>query len=99
MTPFITNYLGERAAEFKSSESFFKRHVVSRLTYALMVMASLVARVADGIIGVLAAVGSFCYLGTNEQLNVTAFKGFQAVTNLRDIFIYSIKCMNPWAKT
>lgn len=52
----------------------------NQLPYGLWVIATLVARVADAIIGMLAAVASICFLGTREDLNNTAFIAFQGST-------------------
>lgn len=98
---FITNgvskYMSKAAIEFSFSQNVFKRHVLSRLTYALMGIASLVTRAVDGAIGLVAAAFSIITAGKFESLNNLAYRGLQAPGIIGDLFSCAIKFINPWA--
>lgn len=98
---FITNgvrkYMSKAAIEFSFSQNVFKRHVLSRLTYALMGIASLVTRAVDGAIGLVAAAFSIITAGKFESLNNLAYRGLQAPGIIDDLFSSAIKFINPWA--
>jgi hypothetical protein len=53
----ISQSLKLSALEFRKSDNFLKKEVASRLTYALLALASLVTRAVDGAMGIL--VGTF----------------------------------------
>lgn len=82
-----------------NSDNFLKRHVTSRLTYALLALSYLVARVVDGVIGILAAGFSIVTVGKFTSLNNLAFRALHAPCILKDLFFCIIKIMNPWAST
>ena len=87
----------ECADAFRDSDSIFKRHVASRLTYALAGLSCIVTRVADGIIGLGAAGLSVICFGTNHKLNSLAVRGLQATRLITDLFISAVVIINPWA--
>jgi hypothetical protein len=80
-----------------NSENFFKKHVASRLTYVLMAIASVVTRIADFFIGLVAALLSLLTFGKFETINNIAFRALQAPAMLKDLFYCTIKFINPWA--
>ncbi len=100
---FITHYVWEalrnKAHDFYNSSNWGKRHIASRLTYALLAIASLVTRAVDGIIGVIAAGVSFLTLGKIESINNLAYRALQAPGIVKDLFYCTIKFINPWAGT
>lgn len=97
---FITNQISTAlkalALNYLSSENVFKRHIASRLTYALLAISSVVTRVADGIIGSVAAVLSLLTLGKVESMNNLAYRGLQIPGIIKDLFYCAAKIINPW---
>ncbi|MCH9608908.1 MAG: hypothetical protein S4CHLAM45_05740 [Chlamydiales bacterium] len=80
------------AKNFTSS----KKEIASRLTYMVALVASLIARLFDGIIALGALIGSFATLGHWEKANITAVAGFCGLGEIiADLFAYSIKIINP----
>ena len=82
-----------------NSDNFLKRNVASRLTYALLAISCLVARVVDGIIGIPAAGLSILTGGKFESLNNLAYRTSQAPGIITDLFYCTIKFINPWTGT
>lgn len=89
--------LSTAAQNYRTSNNFITRHVVTRLTYVLIAVSSLVTRAVDGVIGALAATFSILCFGQSTYLNDLAFKGLQAPEIVSDLLICLIKCINPWA--
>lgn len=85
------------AKECYSSDNFLKRHVASRLTYALLAVACLVTRAVDGVIGIVAALFSLATLGQFRKLNIIAYRGLQAPGIISDLFYCVVKVINPYA--
>lgn len=81
------------------SNNFLKRHVASRLTYALLAVSCLVTRAVDGIIGILAAGLSILTVGKFESLNNLAYRTLKAPGIINDLFYCTIKFINPWSGT
>ncbi len=100
---FITHYVSEAlkdvARNCYNSDNFLKRHVASRLTYLLLVISSVITRLMDGIIGVMAAILSFATFGKVESINNLAYRGLQATGIVQDVFYCTTKIINPWAGT
>lgn len=96
---FIREPLKEVARSCYDSDSLLKRHVASRLTYALLAIASVVTRAVDGVIGVPAAALSLLTLGKFESLNHLAYRGLQVPGIINDLFYCTIKLVNPWTGT
>jgi hypothetical protein len=83
--------------KISKSQNFFNRHIVSRLCFALLAMASLVTRVVDGLIGVLAASVSLLTLGYFHNVNQIAYQNLQAPGIITDIFVCILGILNPQA--
>lgn len=79
-----------------NSDNFLKRHVSSRLTYALLAISCLVTRVADGVIAIPTAGLSILTGGKFVPLNNLAFRTLQAPSLIDDLFYCTIKFINPW---
>lgn len=92
-----TNLLKDVARTCYRSDNFVKRHVISRLTYALLAMASLVTRTVDGIICMPIAAASILTCGTFPTLNNIAYRSLQAPNIINDLFYCIVKFINPWA--
>lgn len=99
ITSYVSEFLKDVARSCYNSDSFLKRHIASRLTYALLAVSSVITRLADGIIGVVAATLSFITLGKEESINNLAYRALQAPGIVNDIFYCTIKLINPWAGT
>ena len=95
----VNNFLKKIANDCYNSNNFLKRHIASRLTYALHAISSLVTRSVDGIIGLLAATFSILSLGKFKLLNNLAYKGLQAPAVIKDFLYCAIKIINPGAET
>ncbi|MGE4574305.1 MULTISPECIES: hypothetical protein [Parachlamydia] len=91
--------LRKKASEYCDANSFFKRHVASRLTYALLALSCVVTRIADGIIGVPIAALSILTAGKFVFLNNLAYRTLQAPSIVGDLFYCTINCINPWTGT
>ena len=94
---FVLPKLKNYANEFSLSNNVFKKHVLSRLTFALTAIAAVVTRVADAAIGLVAAAFSIITLGIYPSLNNLAARGLHAPGVFHDIFYAAIKTINPWA--
>lgn len=83
----------------RESDNFLKKHVASRLTYALLAISCLVTRAVDGIIGVPAAALSILTCGSVKfgSLHNVAYRGLQTTGIIDDLFYCTIKFINPWA--
>jgi hypothetical protein len=99
LSDFIIATLSPIAADFSDSDNFLKRHVASRLTYALLAIACLVTRVVDGIISIPAAALSILTIGQFASINSLAYRTLQAPAIISDLFYYLISFINPWAGT
>jgi hypothetical protein len=95
----VINSLKALARSCYKSDNFLKRHVASRLTYALLAVSCLATRVADGAIGVAAAGLSVLTGGNFESLNNLAYRTLQAPGIINDLFYCTIKFINPWTGT
>lgn len=97
ITHYVFAYLSDKGREYRHSDDLLVKHVASRLTYALAAVACLVARVADGAIGLVAGLFSFFSVGKWESLNNLAGKALQAPGIICDLFYCTIRFINPWA--
>lgn len=77
------------------SNNSFKHHIASRLTYALLAVACVVARAVDGIIGVAAATLSIVTVGKFTRLNDLAWKTLQPTGIIEDLWFCTMHCINP----
>lgn len=87
----------DQAGDYRQSNNFLKRHVATRLTYALMAVSCVVTRLVDGIIGVPAACLSILLVGRCAPMNNIASEGLQATGIINDFFYCTVKFINPWS--
>lgn len=99
ISDIVINSLKNVARACYNSDNFLKRHVASRLTYALLAVSCLVTRAIDGIIGIPAAGLSILTGGKFESLNNLAYRTLQAPGIINDLFYCTIKFINPWTGT
>ncbi len=98
-THYVQSLLIKTLAQgtFRDSNYLFLKHVASRLTFAIAAIACIVARVADAVIGALAAVLSIATFGRVEILNAAAYRGLQFTGIIHDLSYLTTKIINPWA--
>ncbi len=100
---FISNgvilFFKKVAIRCYNSENLLKRHVASRLTYALLAISCLVTRIFDAIIALVAVPVSLWTNGHYQSLNNMAFRSLQAPGIITDLFFCTVKFINPWALT
>jgi hypothetical protein len=77
------------------SESKLYRHTISRLVCALAPVAFVIARIADGIIGIAAAPFALLSGGCCESLNNIAYRGLQAPGLLFDLYRCAVGFIHP----
>lgn len=77
---------------------WYLRHVVSRLLFLSLGLASVVARVIDCAIGIIALPLSFLTLGSFSVINEAAYSGLKIIGIVDDICYSLIKTINPWVK-
>lgn len=99
LSDLVINPLKNIARRCYNSDNFLKRHIASRLTYALLAVSCLVTRAVDGIIGIPAAGLSILTGGKFESLNNLAYRTLQAPGIINDLFYCTIKFINPWTGT
>jgi len=99
LSDLIINPLKDIGRSCYNSNNFLKRHVASRLTYALLAVSCLITRAVDGVIGVVAASLSILTGGKFESLNNLAYRTLQAPGIINDLFYCTIKFINPWTGT
>lgn len=97
ITHEVQSYLKKMARNYYQSDDGLEKHVASRLTYFVLAIASIITRVVDGIIGILAAIASFVILGSYEPLNNLAYRGLQTTGLIEDLFFCTIKILYPRA--
>lgn len=91
--------LYNKATEFAGSENFLKKHVASRLTQGVYLVAAIVARVADMALGLVSAPLSLLTLGLFNPLNNFAINHLRAGPGIvLEIFRSTILIINPWAE-
>ncbi|MCC5831695.1 MAG: hypothetical protein JJU12_01450 [Chlamydiales bacterium] len=73
------------------------RHIVSRLTVILRTVASLITRIVDFPIGLIAGLFSLLTFGRYESLNNAALRGLQITGIVTDLFEGVIQFLNPEA--
>jgi hypothetical protein len=97
LSDYVKVYLEPKIENLKNSNSRIEKYIASRLTEAVLGVSLIVARVADGIIGIGAAFLSLLPFVNNQSLNNLAYRGLQAPGLISDLFECTIKCINPWA--
>lgn len=96
-TDVVKNFFIIVAKDCYRSDSIFKRHVASRLTYALMLISCAITRLIDGVIGIIAALFSFLTFGHFDSLNNAAYRGLFITGIVTDLFYCTVKIVNPTA--
>ncbi|MBS4168512.1 hypothetical protein [Parachlamydia sp. AcF125] len=91
----VAGALDKKAEKFSSSNNFLKRHVASRLTYALLAISCLVTRAVDGIIGIPTATLSVLTAGKFESLNKLAYRSLKAPGIIADLFGCTLNVIDP----
>lgn len=90
--------LQKHAQEFRNSDNWLKRHVASRLTYAVNLVAVVVGCVVDAILCIPLAIASMVTFGKFQWLNEDAYAALGAPGGLiYDLFYGLSKMINPWA--
>lgn len=82
-------------AVITSSKNSFVRHIASRLCWALAPIAFIIARIADGIIGLTAAPFALLLCGRSTTLNNIAYRGLQAPGLIFDLFTCAVCFISP----
>lgn len=80
-----------------SSKDFFLSQVCSRLLYLILLPTSILVRLIDFVIGILAAIFSLITLGYFTSCNNLAFRGLQVFGLITDIFTCVCKFIWPTA--
>ncbi|MBA3956816.1 MAG: hypothetical protein H0X51_00260 [Parachlamydiaceae bacterium] len=93
----VDKHFRKFATKCNNSPNLFVNQVVCRLTYLSLILAQIICRVADGVLGVIGMAFSFMTIGKITFFNRLAFRGLQAPGLLRDIFYCTTKCLNPKA--
>lgn len=95
----ITQKVHNAVRDLTSTKSSLYRHTISRLVYLLAPIAYTIARIADGIIGLVAApfavLFSILFCGRWESLNNVAYRGLQAPGLIYDLYRCAIGFINP----
>lgn len=89
----------EKATDHQNSNNFLNKHIVSRLTYALLAISCVITRVADAAIALPAVALSLITLGQFNSLNCTAIRALYAPRLAFDLYFCLLKIINPWAGT
>lgn len=95
----IVKPLTNIAASCQKSNNFLKRHIASRLTYALSAIACLVTRAVDGVISIPITALSILTVGKFQSINNLAYKTLKASGIVNDLFQLTMLFINPWAAT
>jgi|694.fasta_scaffold08994_15 hypothetical protein len=101
VTDFVnkTLTLRDSARNFYNSENYLKRHVASRLTYASLALSSLITRIIDFTVGLIAAIVSLSIFGTCQFLNSLAYRELTGSALIHDLSFCLARIINPWAGT
>lgn len=86
------------ASNCGNSTNVITRHVFSRMAYFLCGISTVVMRIVDLVIGLIAMIVSFLTLGKFKKINDIAYKGLTITGVIEDIFINLIHAINPWAR-
>jgi len=90
--PSIVN----QAERFANSLSGVHKHITSRLTFALLAVSSLITRIADGVIGIIAATLSLITLGNSRRINTIAYRSLMAPGIIYDLSYCTLAIINPY---
>lgn len=92
---FIANQVHIAVNYLTTTENSLYRHIISRLVCALAPIAYIIARIADGIIGLAVAPFALLLCGRWESLNNLAYRGLQAPGIIFDLYRCAIRFITP----
>ena len=81
----VEKFFKKNQSQYIKSKSFLKKQIVSRLTFALQAVASVVARLADAFLGVGYATRSIFNAGRNNGFNNKAINHLRITGIVRDV--------------
>lgn len=87
------------AKKFADSKNILVRHIFSRIGFAFTLPTSMITRVADAALGLVAATFALITLGKISSLNNFAYRNINLPGLIPDMFFGVIKTINPWAGT
>jgi hypothetical protein len=93
---WLDNTIGLAAFDHTESKNLLKKHVTSRLCFALIAISHLTLSIAEGIIGIIAASFSIITLAQVECINALAYKSLHASGVILDLFAGALNIINPW---
>lgn len=96
ITDYFIDELGQSASQHTQSDSLFRQHVLSRLTYGLLAIACIVGRLADAILSIPFTLLSICTLGKFTEINNIAYRTLQAPNLVGDLFLCAAHFINPF---
>jgi hypothetical protein len=94
----VINWVDPQATELTASESIFKKHVASRLTYVALAVCCVVARLFDAVLSVPMTAISLITFGRFDFFNIAALRTLQAPAVINDLFYCAVKTLNPWSE-
>jgi hypothetical protein len=89
--------VGGRAHNLALSKNIFVRHVVARGAYLATGIAAVISRVALAVLAVPAVALSVATFGCVESINSFASKTLRLPGLVNDLFMCTVKFINPWA--
>lgn len=94
---FIFTPLRNANQKCLDSDNLLMRQVGTRLTYALLALSTVVARVAEGILGSAMATLAILTVGYSKKLNTLACESLITAFYIQNMLFYSVKILNPKA--
>jgi hypothetical protein len=82
----VKENLWDKADGYSKDENFFKRHVASRVLFAVATVAQVIARLAEGILGLAAAALSIVTVGKFSKVNQFAVDNLGITKVIPDAF-------------
>ena len=89
--------LEKKVDKLSQSTNWFIRNGVCRIAYIGVFASFLVTRTTDLAIGIILGTLAFVSLGTYGNLNNDAFQALKITGLIEDLFLCSLKFLNPWA--
>ncbi|MDF2549940.1 MAG: hypothetical protein K0S07_1007 [Chlamydiales bacterium] len=84
-----------KAYEFRSSDHALKRHIASRITYAIGIPLAVMTQIVDLSLGLIAATFSLLTLGKVKSINNFASKNVQLILP-HNLFFMTMHVIHPW---
>ena len=94
-TKYVHSWEYETIQSSKSAY-WLRRHLSTRLKAGLFLLACIITRTIDAIIGIIAACLSLLALGYYKRLNQIAFEGLQFPGVVFDIYVMCLDILNPF---